>query len=98
MKVEMKDSGIGNIGIIPADWKICRLKDIGYLYGGLVGKSGDDFNIVDEDKFSYFIPFTNIFNNHIIDIHKLSKVKTKEGELQNNVKKNDSPFLMSSED
>lgn len=98
MKVEMKDSGIGNIGIIPADWKICRLKDIGYLYGGLVGKSGDDFNIVDEDKFSYFIPFTNIFNNHIIDIHKLSKVKTKEGEIQNNVKKNDLLFLMSSED
>jgi len=98
MKVEMKDSGIGLIGRIPSDWKIKRLKDIGYLYGGLVGKSGDDFNVNPEDNFSYYIPFTNIYNNHIIDIQKLSKVKYNESEIQNCVKINDLLFLMSSED
>ena len=98
MAREMKDSGIAWIGEIPEGWKICRLKNIGHLYGGLTGKSGDDFNVDEGDVHAMFIPFTNIFNNSIIDIHKLQKVKIYEGESQNSVINGDLLFLMSSED
>lgn len=94
----LRDSGIEWIGEIPKDWETCRLKDIGSLYGGLTGKSGDDFNVEDSDSYAYFIPFTNIFNNSIIDSEKLSKVKIGDGENQNPVLKGDLLFLMSSED
>ena len=94
----MKDSGIPWLETIPNEWNICRLKDVGSLYGGLTGKSGDDFNVQESDNFSWFIPFTNIFNNSIIDKHKLQKVKIKEDESQNYVGNGDLLFLMSSED
>ncbi len=94
----MKHSGIEWIGDIPKEWKVSRLKDIGCLYGGLTGKSGDDFNVEDEDSFAFFIPFTNIFNNDVIDNTKLSKVKVNDGESQNSVLDGDLLFLMSSED
>jgi len=98
MSREMKHSGIEWIGDIPKEWKVSRLKDIGCLYGGLTGKSGDDFNVEDEDSFAFFIPFTNIFNNDVIDNTKLSKVKVNDGESQNSVLDGDLLFLMSSED
>lgn len=96
--VPMKDSGIEWIGVIPEGWCIKRLKEIGYLYGGLTGKSGDDFNVEEKDNYMLFIPFTNIFNNHVINPNLLCKVKIEEGEQQNTVSKNDLLFLMSSED
>jgi len=67
-----------------------RLKNVGILYGGLTGKSGDDFN-VDEDVTSYmlYIPFTNIFNNDSINPEQLFKVKIEAGEKQNLVQKGD---------
>ena len=45
-----------------------------------------------------FIPFTNIFNNSIINPNQLYKVKVSNDENQNLVQKNDLLFLMSSED
>lgn len=95
---EMKDSGIAWIGEIPKEWEVCRLKDVGFLYGGLTGKAGDDFSVEDEDSYALFIPFTNIFNNDFIDINNLHKVKVNEGENQNEVNQGDLLFLMSSED
>ena len=99
MSREMKHSGIEWIGEIPKEWNICRLKDVGTLYGGLTGKAGDDFN-VEEDDISYmlYIPFTNIFNNDSINPNQLFKVKIEQGEKQNLVQKGDLLFLMSSED
>ena len=94
----MKDSGIKWVGDIPEGWSVDRLKSIGKLYGGLSGKSGDDFNVNEEDTYALFIPFTNIFNNNVIDLNKLYKVKVVEGEIQNEVSKGDILFLMSSED
>lgn len=95
----MKDSGVEWIGEIPEGWKVQRLKSLGYLYGGLSGKSGDDFTVDEDiDSYSLFIPFTNIFNNIEIQTDKLYKVKTFEGEKQNEVLKGDILFLMSSED
>ena len=98
--VPMKDSGVEWIGEIPEGWEVKRLKNLGYLYGGLTGKSGDDFNVDDESNCPYmlFIPFTNIFNNSVIDTGQLFKVRIEEGEVQNLVLKNDLLFLMSSED
>ncbi len=99
MSREMKHSGIEWIREIPKEWNICRLKDVGTLYGGLTGKAGDDFN-VEEDDISYmlYIPFTNIFNNDSINPNQLFKVKIEQGEKQNLVQKGDLLFLMSSED
>lgn len=97
--VPMKDSGIEWVGDIPEHWNEKRLKDCGYLYGGLSGKAGDDFNVDEErDNYALFIPFTNIFNNLYISPQTLYKVKVEEGECQNEVLKGDVLFLMSSED
>ena len=97
--VPMKDSGIEWIGEIPEHWNERRLKDCGYLYGGLSGKAGDDFNVNEEcDNYALFIPFTNIFNNLYINPEVLYKVKVDEGESQNEVLKGDVLFLMSSDD
>lgn len=99
MAREFKDSGIEWIGQIPKEWEVCRLKNVGYLYGGLTGKAGDDFNVGDEDtSYMLYIPFTNIFNNDTINPDQLFKVKIESGEVQNLVQKGDLLFLMSSED
>lgn len=92
-----KDSGIAWLGRIPQHWVEFKPKTIGYLFGGLTGKKGDDFKIEKELNISPYIPFTNIANNFIIDKNKLAFVKTLENEKQNLVKKNDLLFLMSSE-
>ena len=100
MSREMKYSGIPWIGDIPRGWVMKRLKDVGFLYGGLTGKAGDDFIAEDDESCNYmrFIPFTNIFNNTIINPNQLYKVRIEDGEKQNLVNKNDILFLMSSED
>lgn len=96
----MKYSGIPWIGDIPRGWVMKRLKDVGFLYGGLTGKAGDDFIAEEDESCNYmrFIPFTNIFNNTIINPNQLYKVRIEDGEKQNLVNKNDILFLMSSED
>ena len=94
----LKDSGIEWIGMIPEHWEVKRLKNLGYLYGGLTGKTGNDFNVEEGDNYEYFIPFTNIFNNMYVDMNLLGKVKVSPNEKQNKVIKNDILFLMSSED
>ena len=75
-----------------------RLKDIGYLYGGLNGKSGDDFHEEDPDKVKPFIPFTNVFKNFKVDVSDVRYVAMEAGEIQNRVRQGDVLFLMSSED
>ena len=45
---------------VPRNWEKMRLKDVGYLYGGLTGKSGDDFQSDDLAITKPYIPFTNI--------------------------------------
>lgn len=94
-----KDSGIAWLPQIPQSWNTRRLKDVGFLYGGLTGKSGEDFNVDDdEDSYMLYIPFTNIFNNSVINPKQMYKVKIEKGEHQNLVFKDDLLFLMSSED
>jgi len=78
-------------------WVSCRLKDIGFLYSGLSGKSGNDFNQKDNPNNKGFIPFTNIANNTYLDQEHLGTVVIEDNEKQNQVKQNDIFFLMSSE-
>ena len=95
---EMKDSGVTWIGDIPKEWSIAPLKGLGRFYGGLSGKAGDDFVVEEGDYYELFVPFTNIFNNNVIQLDKLFKVKIFNGEKQTLVHKGDILFLMSSED
>lgn len=94
----MKYSGNSLLGQVPKNWSVKRLKNTGCLYGGLTGKAGDDFNVNDGDDYMLYIPFTNIFNNFVIDTSNLHKVRIDPKETQNLVMRNDLLFLMSSED
>lgn len=91
-------SKIPTFSEVPQHWRRTRLKYLGFMYGGLTGKSGDDFRKEEEDPNNKpFIPFTNICNNIYISKNELKPVFIKEGESQNRVVKNDLFFLMSSE-
>ncbi|MCO5250731.1 MAG: restriction endonuclease subunit S [Candidatus Kapabacteria bacterium] len=92
-----KDSGIEWIGEIPNHWKEMRMRFLGYLYGGLSGKTASDFDQSSIERNKYFIPFTNIANNFKIDPHSLQTVVISENENQNKVEVGDLFFLMSSE-
>ena len=93
-----RDSGVQWIGEIPSHWDTIRIKDTGFLYGGLTGKSGDDFRDEGNPTNRPFIPFTNIFRNTYISPDNFGMVVINDGENQNRVQKNDLFFLMSSED
>jgi type I restriction enzyme S subunit len=82
---------------VNTNWKRYRLKDLGFLYSGLSGKAGDDFNQDDNQNNKGFIPFTNIANNIYLNVNHLGTVVLGENEKQNRVRKGDLFFLMSSE-
>lgn len=96
--VKLKDSGVEWIGMIPEGWNWHRMKDLGYMYSGLTGKSGDDFRCDDLSQTKPYIPFTNVLNHIELDPNQLNQVVMAKGEQQNMVKENDLIFLMSSED
>ena len=96
--VEMKDSGVEWIGEIPSHWKSIKLKYFGFLFGGLSGKSGKDFNNEENPNNKPFIPFTNICDNTYISKDNMGMVSISEDDKQNRVEKFDLFFLMSSED
>lgn len=73
------------------EWR--RLGDLGIFYGGLSGKTKDDF----VDGNAKFITYKNIYSNIALDIHTNDKVKITEGEKQNTVQFGDVLFTGSSE-
>lgn len=93
--VKLKESEF--VFSVNANWKRYRLKDLGFLYSGLSGKAGDDFNQDDNPNNKGFIPFTNIANNTYLKANHLGTVVVYENEKQNKVRKGDLFFLMSSE-
>ena len=95
--VSLKPSNIAWIGDIPEHWEVKRLKDVGFLYGGLSGKGANDFNQENNINNKGFIPFVNIANNQYIKKDHLGSVVVLEDDRQNKVKKSDLFFLMSSE-
>jgi type I restriction enzyme S subunit len=97
-KVKTKDSGVEWIGEIPSQWEKKRIRNIGVMYGGLTGKSGDDFRRDEDDPSNRpFIPFTNICNNTYINKTELKLVSINENDNQNRVQKHDLFFMMTSE-
>ena len=75
------------------EWKTKELNEIGNTYGGLSGKTINDFQ---EGTYPY-IPFLNIMNNPVINIHSFDYVNIRADEKQNNVIKGDLFFNGSSE-
>ena len=81
------------VGVIPEDWEVVRLGEIGKTYNGLTGKNADDF----QNGNAKFITYKNIFDNSKIDISILENVKINVNEKQNKVKYGDIFFTTSSE-
>lgn len=71
-----------------------RLGDLGEFYGGLSGKTKADFK---EGANASFIPYTNVFNNMVVDFGSLTPVEVRPDEKQNAVHKGDVLFTTSSE-
>jgi type I restriction enzyme M protein len=94
---EYKDSEIQWVGKIPSHWNKSKLTYIGKFYGGLTGKSGEDFGDESSPYNKLFIPFTNIANNIYISKEDLKTVKIMDSDNQNRVLLSDILFLMSSE-
>ena len=80
------------IGIIPENWEVMKLGDLGETFSGLSGKNKDDFG-----KGYPYIPYKNIFQNSKIDINYMDFVNVKENEKQHQVKYGDIFFTTSSE-
>ena len=74
------------------DWEEKRLGELGATYGGLSGKSGDDFG---EGK--PFITYKQVFGSSGIDVRECAKVRLGAAERQNRVKAGDILFTTSSE-
>lgn len=79
------------LGEIPEDWEINVMGEVGYTFGGLSGKNKDDFGHGN----SYYIPFTNVMANVVVDLEALEVVDVQEP--QNEVKYGDLLFNGSSE-
>src|SRR5699024_3050991 len=73
------------------DWEQCKLGELGKDYSGLTGKTKKDFGHGE----SLYVPYKNIFNNHIVDVDNLEKVNVSS--KQNKVKYGDIFFTISSE-
>jgi type I restriction enzyme S subunit len=81
------------VGVNLSGFQYVKLKDVGYTYGGLTGKSGSDF--VDGD--TPFVTFLNVINNIVARPNLIGYVKVFKDEVQNIVLENDLLFNGSSE-
>lgn len=70
-----------------------KLEDIGAFFGGLTGKSKDDF----KDGNAKFITYRNVYFNPSLNIHIEDKVKIADNEKQHVVRYGDILFTGSSE-
>jgi len=76
---------------VEVEWK--ALGEVAEIYGGLKGKSKNDFT----DGNAKYVPYKNIFYNIEVDFDKLDAVKVASGENQYEVKYGDVLFTGSSE-
>ena len=70
-----------------------KLGELGVFYGGLSGKTKEDF----KDGNAKFISYKNVFYNLSLNIDTDERVKIEEGEKQNTVQYGDILFTGSSE-
>jgi len=73
------------------EWK--KLEDLGSFFGGLSGKTKDDF----VDGNAKFVTYMNVFSNPSLDLETTGSVKIRKGEKQNKIRKGDILFTGSSE-
>jgi type I restriction enzyme S subunit len=69
------------------------LGELGKFYGGLTGKSKDDFT----DGNAKFVTYKNVYSNPALNLHPEETVKIAEGEKQRTLKYGDIIFTGSSE-
>lgn len=69
------------------------LGELGSFYGGLTGKSKEDFN----DGNAKFISYKNVFSNLALDTNLPDRVKVGDNERQNKIQYGDILFTGSSE-
>lgn len=74
-------------------WEITSLNKFGFTYGGLIGKTKNDFG----NGTAKYVTFLNIMNHVVIDPHLHENVNVLSSESQNCVCKNDLLFNGSSE-
>ena len=72
-------------------WEQRKLGDCGNAYGGLSGKTKEDFGHGE----ARFVPYTNVFDNPITDANRLEAVEIDI--KQNEVRRGDALFTVSSE-
>lgn len=77
----------------PNEWQPVRLGSIGKTYGGLTGKSGDDFNTGSAS----YVTFMQVMGNSRLREPAKGTVNINPGERQNHVQKDDLLFNGSSE-
>ena len=77
--------------MIMVEWK--KLEDFGPYFGGLTGKTKDDF----VDGNAKFITYMNVFTNPSLNISTTGVVRINVGEKQNKIQKGDILFTGSSE-
>lgn len=73
------------------EWK--QIGELGSYFGGLTGKTKEDF----QDGNAKFITYMNVFSNPSLDINSTGVVRINEGEKQNKIKRGDILFTGSSE-
>lgn len=74
------------------DWEIISLSQLGQTYGGLSGKSKDDFG--DGKK---YVQYLQVFENSRVQLENCGLVRILQGEYQHRVCKGDVLFTISSE-
>ena len=79
--------------LCPNGVKTVKLGDVGEFYGGLSGKTKEDF----KDGNAKFITYKNIYANMALELEVDDKVYVAEGEKQNTVQYGDVLFTGSSE-
>lgn len=80
------------VGIIPEEWEVKKLGELGDTFNGLTGKTKDDFGTGKP-----YITYKSIFDSNKIDINRVEFVNIIEGENQNKIKYGDIFFTGSSE-
>ena len=75
------------------DWQETCLKDLGYFYGGLHGKTKENFGHGN----AVFITYMNVYKNYFANLEQLEFVEIGENEKQNLVQFGDILFTQSSE-
>lgn len=86
------DSLSGRLSENPETWYEYTFGDLGESYGGLTGKSKNDFG-----KGAPYVTYINIYKNTKVDINQIDYVIVNEGEKQNEVKYGDILLTGSSE-